>query len=253
MAFRYITPLRTGGVRPAGGGSIFDLHRQMNRLFDDLLDSGSGGGGGEQGQAGASSPLMDVHQQDGRVEITAELPGVREEDIELTVEDGVLVLSGEKRSGREGGANGYRERSYGRFERRITLPNTIDENAIEANFEHGVLTITLPLAERQLGRKIQLGRGKRSGQPGSVPNREGHASRSGHQSGSELGSEMGGLSDLGGKQPSGTGRAGGSNPEEALIDMDSSRVGGPGGEGGEHHTPGMPEDSSAAERANSQG
>jgi HSP20 family protein len=257
MAFRYITPLRPSGIRPsgsgAGGGSIFDLHRQMNKLFDDLLDNGSGSGGsGTQGQ-NASAPVMDVHQENGRIEITAELPGVREEDIDLTVEEGVLILSGEKRSHREDSQGAYRERSYGRFERRITLPQNIDENAIEANFEHGVLTITLPLAERQTGRKIQLGRGKQSGQPGSIPNSEGHAGRSAGQSGGELGSEMGGLSDLqhtGGQAAFSQG--GGSEAEGALIDMDSSRVGGPGGEGGEHHTPGMPEDSSAATRAGSQ-
>lgn len=254
MAFRYITPLRPTGLRSsggAGGGSIFDLHRQMNKLFDDLLDNGSSGSG-TQGQ-NASAPAMDVHQENGRIEITAELPGVREEDIDLTVEDGVLILSGEKKSHREDSQGAYRERSYGRFERRINLPQNIDENAIEANFEHGVLTVTLPLAERQTGRKIQLGRGKQSGQPGGIPNSEGLSSRSGNQSGGELGSEMGGLSDLehtGGQASFGHG--GGSEAESALIDMDSSRVGGPGGEGGGHHTPGMPDDSSAAERAQQQ-
>ena len=248
MAFRYITPLRPTASR-SGGGSIFDLHRQMNRLFDDLLDNGTGGAAGGQGGAlgqNASAPVMDVHQEDGRIEITAELPGVREEDIDLSVEDGVLILSGEKKSHREDSQGAYRERSYGRFERRITLPQNIDEQAIEADFEHGVLTVTLPLAERQTGRKIQLGRGKQSGQPGSVPNSEGHSS----QSGGELGSEMGGLSDLehtGGQAA--FSQRGGSDAESALIDMDSSRVGGSGGEGGEHHTPGMSDDSSAAERA----
>lgn len=243
MAFRYIAPLRPAGLRPMGGGqngSIFDLHRQMNRLFDDLFDGNAGGGEGSQGNA--SSPPMDVHQQDGRVEITAELPGVREEDIDLTVEDGVLILSGEKKSHREDSQGNYRERSYGRFERRITLPGTIDENQIEANFEHGVLTIILPLAERQLGRKIPLGGAKR--QQGGQHNA---------QPGGDLGSEMGGLSDMqGGKSP-GFGQGPGSDAENALIDGDSARVGGPGGEAGSHHTPGMPDDSSAAERAKQQG
>lgn len=249
MAFRYITPLRPTGLRSGGGGggSIFDLHRQMNKLFDDLLDNGSSGQG-THGQA-ASAPVMDVHQENGRIEITAELPGVREEDIDLSVEDGVLILSGEKKSHREDSQGAYRERSYGRFERRINLPQNIDENAIEANFEHGVLTVTLPLAERQTGRKIQLGRGKQSGQPGGIPNSEGLSSRSGNPSGGELGSEMGGLSNVQSGGQSGFGQSNGSDAESALIDMDSSRVGGPGGEGGEHHTPGMPEDSSAANRA----
>ncbi|WP_165362142.1 Hsp20/alpha crystallin family protein [Qipengyuania thermophila] len=203
MAFRYLAPFGTGssrGLTGSGGGSIFDLHRQMNQLFDNLLDGGQSGGASAMAQ-----PLMDVHQENGRVEITAELPGVKEEDIDIHVEDGVLILTGEKKAQRENSETGYRERSYGRFERRITLPNTIDEDKIEADFEHGVLTITLPLAERQTGRKIKLGSSRQ-------------------QSGKDGGSIAG---------------SAGSDAENALIDQDSSRVGGPGGEGGEHHTPGM--------------
>lgn len=226
MAYRYLVPTRTSGLRPMAGGqqggSLFDLHRQMNRLFDDLFDSGNEGGSLSQGSG--SSPLMDVHQEEDRIEITAELPGVREEDIDLSIEEGVLVLSGEKRSSREDSQGGYRERSYGRFERRITLPGNVDEDAIEADFEHGVLTITLPKAEKQRGRKIQLGGGGR---------------RSGGQSAQPAG------------QREGAAQGAGSDAEGPLIDMDSSRVGGPGGEGGDHHTPGMAEDSSAAERSNS--
>jgi HSP20 family protein len=96
------------------------------------------------------------------VEITAELPGVREEDIDITIDDGVLTLRGEKKSVREDKEAGYRERSYGSFERRITLPANIDEDACAADFKDGVLTITLPKSEEKArGRKIEFGRGKR--------------------------------------------------------------------------------------------
>jgi len=94
------------------------------------------------------------------LEITAELPGVKQEDIDVHVEDGVLTLSGEKRSEKSDEQRGYSERSYGRFERTITLPPNVDEDACRADFRDGVLTITVPrAAEKQRGRKIPLGGG----------------------------------------------------------------------------------------------
>lgn len=160
MAFRYLTPYRsrTPG-RGTSGGSLFDLNRQINRMFDDLFDQE--GDSGFYGRAGMSAPAMDIHQTDEAVEITAELPGVKEEDVDLSIEDGILTLRGEKKSSREGGEGGYRERTYGSFERRITLPGNIDEEACSADFSDGVLTITLPKREEQpRGRKIPLGPGR---------------------------------------------------------------------------------------------
>ncbi|WP_338445035.1 Hsp20/alpha crystallin family protein [Pelagerythrobacter marensis] len=161
MALGYLTPFdrRSGLARGGpGGGSLFDLHHRMNRLFDDLFDRD--GDTGFFGRSGMAAPAMDIHQDDDKVEIAAELPGVKEEDIDLTVEDGVLTLRGEKRSTREDADGGYRERSYGSFERRIALPSGIDEEACSADFSDGVLTITLPrTAEKSRGRKIPLGSG----------------------------------------------------------------------------------------------
>ena len=169
MASRYLMPLRRGSLTanpPAGplsglgGGSLWDLHRQVNRLFDDLFDRGEPGpvAGG-----GFAAPAMDVHQDDRQIEITAELPGVKEEDIDLSIEDGVLTLSGEKRSERQD-ENGYSERSYGRFERRLTLPSNVDEENCAADFRDGVLRITIPRAEeKSRGRRIPLGGSRRTG------------------------------------------------------------------------------------------
>jgi HSP20 family protein len=165
MANGSLTPWRprslvSGG--PFGGGSLgtgslFDLHRQMNRLFDDLFEGGGSSGGRAGG--GLSAPALDVHTDERQIEITAELPGVKQEDIELTVEDGVLTLSGEKKSERKD-ENGYSERSYGRFERRITLPSNVDEEQCSADFKDGVLHITLPRTEaKSRGRRIPLGGG----------------------------------------------------------------------------------------------
>jgi len=174
MANRQLTPYRRGSIAPGsfgsasggfGGGSLFDLHRQMNRLFDDLFDRTPATGQGGHGGAMLTAPALEVHQAEDKVEITAELPGVRQEDIDLHVEDGVLTLSGEKRSEKTDEQRGYSERSYGRFERSIALPANVDEEACRAEFKDGVLTITLPrAAEKQRGRKIPLGGG--TGQSG---------------------------------------------------------------------------------------
>lgn len=159
MAYGYLTPRRRGSLATSGpGGGLFDLHREMNRLFDDLFDQD--GDSGAYARTGMSTPAMEIHQAEDKIEITAELPGVREEDIDLTVEDGVLTLRGEKKSHREDQQRGYSERSYGTFERRLTLPSNIDEEACSADFKDGVLTITLPKsAEKARGRRIPLGGG----------------------------------------------------------------------------------------------
>jgi HSP20 family protein len=159
MALGYLTPLRRGSLSGGGAfgtGSLFDLHRQMNRLFDDLFDSGDGAPA--LGRGGGAAPALEVHQDDDKVEISAELPGVRQEDIDLMVEDGVLILRGEKRTEKTDEQRGYSERSYGSFERRIALPANVDEERCSAEFRDGVLTVTLPRsAEKQRGRRIPLG------------------------------------------------------------------------------------------------
>lgn len=160
MANAYLTPWRRGSLAGGGlgGGSLFDLHRQMNRLFDDLFDQNGDGGPGAR--SGFRTPLMDLHQAEDKLEITAELPGVSEDDIELSIDDGVLTIRGEKKSSRSDDERGYSERSYGTFERRLTLPANIDEDNCTADFRDGVLTVTLPISEKARGRRIPLGRNR---------------------------------------------------------------------------------------------
>jgi HSP20 family protein len=158
MANGYLTPYRRSSLTGGGssGNSLFDLHRQMDRLFDNLFFHAPTTG---QFAGGTGWPQLEIEQKDDKIEVVAELPGVNEDDIELTVEDGVLNLSGEKRSERKD-ENGYSERSYGRFERRITLPANIDEDACSAEFKNGVLTISIPRSEaKSRGRRIPLGQG----------------------------------------------------------------------------------------------
>lgn len=169
MAFGSLTPYRRGRMlaREPGFGTgslLFDLQRQMNRMFDDVFETDS------PRRSGGSYPLLEVSQDDKKIEICAELPGVKQDDIDLNVEDGVLTLSGEKKSERKD-ESGYSERSFGRFERQITLPSNIDEEHCEAEFKDGVLRVTIPKsAEKSRGRRIPLGKG---GQAKSASQAEG--------------------------------------------------------------------------------
>lgn len=93
------------------------------------------------------APKVEVKESDKAYTVTAELPGLDEKDVEITVEEGVLTLRGEKKSEVEDKDRGYTERSYGRFERRVGLPKGVDRDKADANFKNGVLTVTLPKTE----------------------------------------------------------------------------------------------------------
>jgi HSP20 family protein len=125
---------------------LLSLHREVNRLFDDVF-RGFGVptfGGVERGLAW---PHVELGETDKEIRVTAELPGLDEKDVDITVEDGLLTLRGEKRSEAEDKDRGYSERSYGRFERRIGLPQGVDRDNAIATFKNGVLTVTLPRTE----------------------------------------------------------------------------------------------------------
>lgn len=129
----------------------------LNRLFDEALrawpDAGSPLGG-------AWMPPVDVHETTHEVRITAEIPGVKPDDVRISVENNVMTLRGEKQQPAPAGEDGHRghhaERAYGMFERSFTLPGTVDAENIEARYEHGVLTVILPKAERAKPRQISV-------------------------------------------------------------------------------------------------
>ena len=93
----------------------------------------------------ASAPALEMTETNKSYKITAELPGIEPEDVDVTFEDGLLRLAGEKKEEREEHERGYRlsERSYGAFERLIELPPAADSKKIDAKFKNGVLTITV--------------------------------------------------------------------------------------------------------------
>lgn len=103
-------------------------------------------------------PPTDVFEDADGLKIVAELPGLTREDVKLTVEHQTLTLRGEKKQvAEEKSTRVHRyERSYGAFERSFTLPSTVDVTRVEATFDHGVLTVTLPKAEQAKPRTIEV-------------------------------------------------------------------------------------------------
>jgi HSP20 family protein len=136
------------------------LHREMNRMFDDVfrgLDVAPFGLA-SRGLDGLGWPQIDIEETDKELRITAELPGLDEKDVSLEIANGVLSISGEKRSESEDQARRFSERHYGRFERRIPL-EYVDEDKVSAAFKNGVLTVTVPkLAEAKNVRRIAIDR-----------------------------------------------------------------------------------------------
>ena len=129
----------------------------MGRLFDDFFRTPMFGGTGLAGTS-LGWPSLEVKESEDQVTITAELPGLSEKDVELTVNDGVLTLRGEKKSEHQDKDRGWSERHYGRFERSIALPDGADEAKCEADFRDGVLTVRMPRSqEASRGRKIPIG------------------------------------------------------------------------------------------------
>jgi len=98
------------------------------------------------GARGALAPSIDVSENDKGIEVTAELPGVDEKDVEVTLADNLLTIKGEKKSEREEKEEGsyVSERSYGSFQRSFSLPYEVDAGKVEAKFDKGVLKISLP-------------------------------------------------------------------------------------------------------------
>lgn len=152
MASRFLVPL--GGRGLLGRDPFLDLHREVNRLFDDSLRNM-----GESGGTGVMlNPKVDVCQTDDGWEITAELPGVDQNDIDLRLEGDMLTISGEKRDERKDDKNRFVERSYGSFTRSFQLPLSPDPDKVTADCDRGVLTIKLPKSvEQERSTKIAIG------------------------------------------------------------------------------------------------
>ena len=125
------------------------LHRDMDRMFDDVLRGFGVPAAFDRSAAnGAAIPKMDVVDGEHDVRITAELPGLDEKDIEVTLANGVLTIRGERKTDSEDKAKDdryhLRERSFGAFERSMRIDVPVKEDSIKATFANGLLSVVLP-------------------------------------------------------------------------------------------------------------
>ncbi len=134
-------------------GSHSLIGDRWSSLFDDFF--GSSPMGSENGTA---VPALDVTEDENAVTVTAELPGMDRKDVDLSVEDGVLTLRGEKKLAKEAKGRNYHhvERQYGSFRRSVMLPDTVDAAQSKADYKDGVLTVTISKSEDAKPRRIQI-------------------------------------------------------------------------------------------------
>lgn len=128
---------------------IFGLRREIDRLFDDTFAR----------DGYTWSPPVDIKETGNELRVDLELPGLKPEDVEITTDNGLLTIRGEKRGERkEGEENRYHlvERTYGSFMRSFTLPHGVDEDQIRADFDNGILSIRIPKAALPQPKKIRI-------------------------------------------------------------------------------------------------
>lgn len=153
---------RNRALTTSSGGGETDpfavLHREMNRMFDDFARGFGGIAPGRFGWGG-NWPSVDVSENEKEITVVAELPGIEEKDVELSLQEGMLTIRGEKKA--ETNDAVYKERWHGRFERSLSVGPDVDPDKVNAAFKHGVLTVTLPKkpdAQRQ-AKRIQIAAG----------------------------------------------------------------------------------------------
>jgi HSP20 family protein len=146
---------------------VFSLRREIDRLFEDTF-----GGNGPQG--GSWTPAVNVREDDKDLTFQVELPGIKPEQVDITVDNGVLTIRGERQETRSETDDKARyhivERSYGAFSRSFQLPKGLDESKIEAEFQDGVLNIHIPKSALPQPKRVQIQTGSQSAvQTGSQP------------------------------------------------------------------------------------
>ena len=142
-------------LMPALSEEMFDMRRQINRMFDNLF----------RGEAPESAdlpsiwnPSVDIAERESEYVVKVELPGVSKDDVRITLEDALLTIRGEKKQEKESKEASYHrmERSYGSFQRSFTLPASVKADKIEASYRDGILTVTLPKADEARRKQIEV-------------------------------------------------------------------------------------------------
>ena len=133
---------------------LSQLRDEMNRLLDGSLAGYAGSGGLFSGW----SPALDITQDKDNVFVKVELPGLKKEDIDISLHEGMLTIAGErKQEKKEGEGETFREERYfGRFHRTVTLPTQVDAANVKASYRDGILEIQLPKAEEAKPKQIEV-------------------------------------------------------------------------------------------------
>jgi HSP20 family protein len=129
------------------------LQEQVNRLFDSKFSQN-----GDSSALSAWAPSVDAYETENELVIKADLPGTTEKDLDVRVENNMLTIGGERKFEQEVKEENYlrMERSYGSFHRTFSLPNTVDAQAIQAQYTDGVLTVTLPKRAESKPKQVKV-------------------------------------------------------------------------------------------------
>jgi HSP20 family protein len=154
MNLRSLVPFSDGGTL-ARSNPFGLLQREVDRLFDEFSRSPAGLG---RSALFGLVPTMDVKETDKDIEVAAELPGLERNDIDISVDDGELVIRGEKKAESEQDDKNYHlaERSYGAFYRSLPLPRGVDPSSIQATMAKGVLKVIIPKPAKSDAKKIEV-------------------------------------------------------------------------------------------------
>ncbi len=134
------------------------LGQRMERMFDEMLGNGLWRTSEKRPLRGTWVPAINILEKDDAVLITADLPGLKTEDVEVTVDEGILTIRGERKLDETTEGETYHrvERLYGLFERTFNLPTSIDTAKIEARFANGEMVLTLPKREESKPRSVKI-------------------------------------------------------------------------------------------------
>lgn len=154
MARQSLAPFRSGSL---SSDPFMSLQRGMSQLFDEVFRSAMPMIAGE-GDRSMMMPQINVSETDGEYRITADLPGVDEKDVEVTLDGDLLTIRGEKKAEKKEEKESYHlvERSYGEFVRTIRIPHSVKTDQVQAKVENGVLTVMLPKESQGQTRRIQV-------------------------------------------------------------------------------------------------
>jgi len=137
---------------------ITNLSQRMDRVFEELMGRSLRRLADEDRLRGSWSPAVNILEKKDAIVITADLPGLKAEEVEITVDNGVLTIRGERRLEEAADGETYHrvERVYGMFERTFTLPNSVDVNKIDAKVRNGEMVVTLPKREESKPRAVKV-------------------------------------------------------------------------------------------------